>query len=83
MNKIWHLDLGFVVFDWLPVRNGTHAWFPIPKLLAERSILRVNTSTAMGIMEPNVQKERSEKDNFAIKFGSVIEVIWTYDIEWS
>lgn len=47
---------GSVIF-WLPVRYSSHAHFTIPKLLTERSILRLRVSTSVGVVEGDIKKK--------------------------
>lgn len=51
------LNLLRSIIFWLPVRYSSHAHFTIPKLLTERSILRLRVSTSVGVVEGDIKKK--------------------------
>ena len=57
LYMVRHYNFFRAVVDWLPVCDDTHPWLSVTKLLTKLSILRVCATTAMRIMEANVQEE--------------------------
>lgn len=55
---MFYLDLVWRVILGLPIRNPPHPALSIPELLAERSVLRLGVTAAMGIMKSHVKEER-------------------------
>jgi len=60
LHKVRHLHLIRGVHTGVPVRDNTHPWLTSPKLLTEGTILRVGVSTAVRVMEANVEEEWPE-----------------------